>query len=277
MPDRPDPGHDRFEHAVVGVDFSPSTEQLLVWLPHVERLGISRMTLVHVIGGHYPQAPEERHRQHYLPRLQGFAERLGDGLSVTTELRVGHVGSQLEEAASTGFADVIVAGSHGHTPWRDLFLGSTVLELARTSRWPVLLVPLHAPPPAAGGGIVLATDGSPSAAGAERIGAALARHVGGVAITVLHPRSRAQQGGEDPAAAAQSHLSGIADGVLDTRVDHGPLPETVAALANERAADLIVVGARGRTPLAGLLLGSTAEHLLRTASRPVLLVRQLAN
>jgi nucleotide-binding universal stress UspA family protein len=50
-------------------------------------------------------------------------------------------------------------------------------------------------------------------------------------------------------------------------------PEELTALARERQADVIVMGSRGRSDLAGLLLGSTAHKVIYLADRPVLAVR----
>ena len=43
--------------------------------------------------------------------------------------------------------------------------------------------------------------------------------------------------------------------------------------AIERGVDVIVMGSRGRTDLAGLILGSTAHKVIHLADRPVLVVR----
>jgi nucleotide-binding universal stress UspA family protein len=43
--------------------------------------------------------------------------------------------------------------------------------------------------------------------------------------------------------------------------------------AREHQADVIVMGSRGRSDLAGLLLGSTAHKVIHLADRPVLVVR----
>jgi nucleotide-binding universal stress UspA family protein len=254
------------DHVIVGLDLSPATDRLLQELRHLPRLGVQRLTLVAVLGGPYPQAPEEQHRDHYQARLQELAAQLDD-LEVAVEVRSGHPATELQRAADAAAADLIVVGSHGHTPLRDLFLGSTVLDLARTSRRPLLLLPLGDGHHRRGGGVLVATDGSTSAGPAERFALELGQQLGGTAITVISPR--ADEAVEQQAAA---HLVDLVGTTLSPLVMRGPLPETIATVADEQAADVIVVGARGRNPLLGLLLGSTAEHLLRTSSRPVLLV-----
>jgi nucleotide-binding universal stress UspA family protein len=52
----------------------------------------------------------------------------------------------------------------------------------------------------------------------------------------------------------------------------GHAAQTVAEVADSVGADLIVVGTRGRTPFAGLMLGSVAQRLLHVAQCPVLAV-----
>ena len=53
----------------------------------------------------------------------------------------------------------------------------------------------------------------------------------------------------------------------------GVVYQEIVDLAGEINADLIVLGTRGRTGLKRILLGSTAERVVRFASRPVLVVR----
>jgi nucleotide-binding universal stress UspA family protein len=254
------------EHALVGIDHGPATDRLLAELRELPRLGVTRLTLVTVLGGPYPQAPEERHRDHYQQRLTSLADQLS-GAEVSTEVRSGTASGELCRAAAAHDADLVVVGSHGHTPWRDLFLGSTVLDLLRTSPTPVLLLPLHTSASSRGGGVLLATDGSPNAGPAERLAADLGERLGGSATTVLPPSATDQE-----LRDASQHLTQAVGATLTPRVEQGPLPETIGQLAQAQHADLIIVGARGRNPLTGLLLGSTAEHLLRTSHRPVLLV-----
>ena len=60
---------------------------------------------------------------------------------------------------------------------------------------------------------------------------------------------------------------------VTTRVATGIPSEEVIAAARAEDSDLIVVGTRGKTGLAHVLLGSTAERVIRGAPCPVLTVR----
>jgi len=51
------------------------------------------------------------------------------------------------------------------------------------------------------------------------------------------------------------------------------LGHSVADVAGDWGADLVVVGSHGRRGLGRLLLGSGAEQILRTSPVPVLLIR----
>jgi nucleotide-binding universal stress UspA family protein len=76
----------------------------------------------------------------------------------------------------------------------------------------------------------------------------------------------AQQGAER-ARSAGFEAEGIAV------ADDVTVPETLNRIADEREARAIVVGHRGHGRLTEMLLGSTARDLVRTATRPVLVVR----
>jgi nucleotide-binding universal stress UspA family protein len=55
-------------------------------------------------------------------------------------------------------------------------------------------------------------------------------------------------------------------------LEPGPAAETIVATAEQHGAELIVCGTRGLTGFRHLLLGSTAEEVVRTASCPVLTI-----
>ena len=73
-------------------------------------------------------------------------------------------------------------------------------------------------------------------------------------------------------ALAQRHR--LAPGV---HVASGALLGEIARVADATSADLIVLGARGSSFVRHYVLGSTAERLVSTCTRPMLVVRQIAH
>jgi nucleotide-binding universal stress UspA family protein len=131
--------------------------------------------------------------------------------------------------------------------------------------------------------IAWATDGSPSALNALTTATGLARQFG-AKLAIIHVEEVfIGRGGifVDPndAVVAALHRTAqrLRDEGIETTVSVGRAPaskaaQTVIDLAAEAGADMIVVGNRGHGPLAGLVLGSVALQLLRTAPRPVVMV-----
>lgn len=135
--------------------------------------------------------------------------------------------------------------------------------------------------------IVWATDGSESADRAMTTATTLARD-NDAALIVVHcieymvgPRS----GGvtvlpdeDDVRAKIDAQVDSLkADGIdaKATFISGSSLSGTahmIADVARDAGADVIVVGTRGRTLLAGLLLGSVTERLLHVAPCPILAV-----
>jgi nucleotide-binding universal stress UspA family protein len=78
--------------------------------------------------------------------------------------------------------------------------------------------------------------------------------------------------------ASLGHMRELEDRVREAgievaaEVEMGPAAQTVAALAKRLDAELVVVGTRGHSAFEHLLLGSTAEGIVRRADCPVLAV-----
>ena len=79
---------------------------------------------------------------------------------------------------------------------------------------------------------------------------------------------------QDAQERVQAFINALAPGepIAATLVRHGPVAQSVASLASQQGADLLVMGTRGRGGLSKLALGSTAEEVLRIAPCPVLTV-----
>jgi nucleotide-binding universal stress UspA family protein len=131
--------------------------------------------------------------------------------------------------------------------------------------------------------IIWATDGSP---GADAALAEVKRLAGGSGqIVAVHCTQlltgRAMGHAADPedpelvdkirAQVADLQAEGYSATLLTYR-SFGSPADTIAAVAAERDADVIVCGTRGLTALAGALMGSVSQRLIHSAHVPVLVV-----
>ncbi|HTH62047.1 MAG TPA: universal stress protein [Paraburkholderia sp.] len=142
--------------------------------------------------------------------------------------------------------------------------------------------------------ILVAVDGSRSAQRAMDEAIKVAKATGGQILAlsvVLHPARLvdvASGFAEEQSRETTAHdlaTEALADakarfeaaqvpGVVRAADSHGEeIAAVISRIAAEENSDLIVMGTRGLSGVKRLLLGSVAESLLRTADRPVMLVR----
>jgi nucleotide-binding universal stress UspA family protein len=136
--------------------------------------------------------------------------------------------------------------------------------------------------------ILVAVDFSDSSEAALAYAVELAKPLG-ARLVVMHSYELPVYGFPDGALVAsvevatrimegaQTGLEGMVErykgeAQLDTIVRQGVPWEEVRAVAEEVNADLIVIGTHGRKGIARALLGSVAEKILRTSTRPVLTI-----
>ena len=58
----------------------------------------------------------------------------------------------------------------------------------------------------------------------------------------------------------------------NTIMQTGPVASTISNVAN-KGYDMVVMGTKGRTALADLLIGSVAQRVVATCKKPVVLVK----
>jgi nucleotide-binding universal stress UspA family protein len=135
--------------------------------------------------------------------------------------------------------------------------------------------------------VIWATDGSQAADSTLALARQLARAGPGRLIVVhcVELTMPGKAGGSVTVHADEHELSakieqqvtqlaqdGIDVELRTSRIHSGGAAHVIADLARSEHADVIVVGTRGLTPLAGLLLGSVTQRLLHIAPCPVLAV-----
>ena len=132
--------------------------------------------------------------------------------------------------------------------------------------------------------VIWATDGSEHADRALGLAKSLVDESGGSLLAVHSIEYVIAKGGGTELVDEDERVAKVKQQVADLEAaglkaevrivesgTHSPA-HTVARVAEEEGADLIVAGTRGHTLLAGLLLGSGTQRLLSIAPCPVLVV-----
>lgn len=273
---------------VVGVDGSPHTLAALEWAVSAANDRKTALKIVHVSDGSTGAAADALQT---LSEAEISAHAVGLTMPVTMHLASGDPGPVL--VAESKFADLVVVASHGHSRMHDAFVSSVSLHTAMHARCPVVVTRPHLPPQPGGnqdavGRILVGVDGSPlSLAAVDFAFEEAARQ--GVGVTALHTWVQPVASGHDvlvpiatdlEALQAENEallaevLAGAHDRYPDVDVSQLTLQGTAgtALIEASMGARLLVVGSRGRGPVAGLLLGSVSHAVLHHAGCTVAVI-----
>ena len=184
---------------------------------------------------------------------------------------MGGAGGSIVEMARERGSSLIVVATHGFTGLQRVMMGSTAEYVLRHSPCPVLVVRRTVSRQASAYAATLA----------ERCGARL---------TLLHvvppltsPRRRPVESSRLNATAvagAKKELAQLAprppgrSGRVGVRVVVGSAAGEIVRQAEKLKVDLMVIATHGRGGIGRILLGSTAEEIVRHAPCPVLVVRR---
>ena len=294
------PGMDTIRSILVGIDF---TEGSRAALAQAHRLSDGLRAAVHAVHLLEPLVVSDLEaalsQSHGDVRAglvadanEAWKEFAGDmGGSMSFETHIGHPVEGMAAAIARHKADLLVLGAHGSTPER-AGAGTTATACVRRCGIKTLLVQDGKLEPF--GRVLACTDFSDTSlealAQASRIavieGAALhVAHAFAPPWERLHYRSPTAQASPDFRKqfrdglerrlravwqeAAGAHRPESVEFHLLDKASHGA---AITQLAHEMRADLIVLGTRGRTNLRDLLLGSTAERILRNAPCSILTI-----
>ncbi len=278
---------------VIAIDCSPASERVLeeaAARPWPEGTTFSVLNVVDV------------HRFSRLPALIEDAKREGDGLVKAGSERLSRTGHKALSQVMLGFprraiseyakewnADLIMAGSHGHSAIGRFLLGSVAQGILRTASCSMEIVRSASGGPAPSSHpmkILLATDGSDCSVGAAHSVASrpwpdgtvfkvlsveelivLDGQVAASSLSAIYPASlleelmtQARDRASSAFETAREILQRAGMKVLD---DHAlPVGEPRAVIldtAKTWGADLLVLGSHGRRGMDRFLLGSVSE------------------
>ena len=284
------------------VDFSETSRQALRWAATIARRHGGELTVLSVVEPLLAQAAGIRLHVDLAqgdvePALQDFVEatlrgRLRQASRVRMEVMVGDTPEAILKTARRLKPELIVMGTHGLGGLRKLVLGSTTEQVLRRTEWPVLAVPAGAasapavePPGIQLKRILLATDFRESAMAATQWAGDLAVDIG-VPLVLTHvveplvvpPRWRplVAEFENDRVASGQRMLGRLAASFRGTRSDCvvsvGRPADTIASLAVEYEAGLVVMGLANAEDLELRKPGSIAYRVLRVAHVAVVVV-----
>ncbi|MET9258588.1 universal stress protein [Amycolatopsis sp. NPDC004079] len=264
---------------LVGIDESETSLTPVRWAAEEARRRDCRLELFHAGIGENLDVPAKvaerkahelfgrAHR--WLSRAAQVAEDAAPGVRTQLVARVGFAADLLIELSRS--VSLIVVGSHGLGGLRGAAIGSVALRVAASASCPVVVVRGRAVPE---GAVVVGADGDESVlefafdAAAGRQVPLVAVHAWHAALFDEHGRADAEERAvrEQVAVWARKYPS-VEVSALAARER-----SAARALTAVEGAQLIVIGSRGRGPVAGGLLGSTGNRLLAHSACPVAVV-----
>ena len=303
---RSTPAKLQIRNVLVPIDFSaPSLEAIEAALPLIKHFGAD-LHLVHVFEPDYP-ASSMVAIPLVVPELEvgeGVRRQLRDvAKDYSVPLRRENIraikGRPFEEIcrlAQEIDIDLIVIATRGNTGLKHLLLGSTAERVVRYSPCPVLVVrgsdskKKPVPKLATFQKILVPVDFSDCSMKGLEYAKELAREFRAKLI-LLHSIALQYYVASDEYArydlpllldqideAAKQQMRDLVqqtnwNGVeVETSIEIGHSGQQICAEASDRKADLIAISTHGRTGFEHVLLGSTAEYVVRHASCPVLVV-----
>lgn len=227
----------------------------------------------------------ERHEAEILLDRLVLGLRQTDGLNCQAQLRLGEPFEQIPALAEALGADLVVIGPYRRDRLKNIFIGATAERIIRASPRPVLMA--NSLPTGPYERILLATDFSPGAQHAMTATKALgllgaahtsAAHAYQSPVEGLRASTAGHSDDQEALADAQRQLSDMAEILEVELVDQiaerikVSAADTIREVAARIRADLVVIGASRRSPLAQAWVSSVAQDLLRFADKDILVV-----
>ncbi len=267
---------------LLATDFSPSAEQLWNSLDELKGLGMEEVIIAHIP----PLMSSERSRDQAQKALEAKKVRLQSlGVEAKALVRAGFPAHEINEISVEENVDLVLIGAKGESRIRDLFLGSTVWDLLRMSKTPVLIDKVVidnnkavAYPLRKFSRVLLPIDFSQDSL---RVCSffinKLAVIVDEAVLVHVIDKGQAKEESAEQEREAFDLLAALCQNINDVgvkakvRVRVGIPAAQIIKTAEEEEASLVIMAARGAGNIQELLIGSTAENVIRRFGGPVLI------
>jgi nucleotide-binding universal stress UspA family protein len=270
-----------FTHILCPVDFFPASLRAASYAAALARNYGAKLDLLHVCTQSQSKSKED---------MTAAAAALGSGIG--TEIAEGDVVSAIRLAVSEHRTDLLVMGTHGRHGFERLLFGSTTEAILRSTRIPVLVVRgneehIGAPPPAIHR-ILITVDFSEGTTEELAYGLSIAQECQ-AEVTLLHivdDLFGVDAGGNHFEKLIATRIREKLDNLVPSEVRNwcevrshiaaGVPADVILSILKSHNIDLLVMNIHPKASLERALLGSTAEHVVRASTCPVLLVPTLA-
>ena len=286
----------RFKNILCPVDFFPGSLQAFDYALKLAKNYEARVIALHVVEPVIPTVYEpafnvpdltnelEKESKRLLKNLEVKAAKAG--VPLTSQVRLGDISTEVRNVVEEKKADLVVVGTHGSKGFARWLLGSVTEKLMRHCPVPLLVIggrrKAGAPPPSVGS-ILLTTDFSDGTADALKYAFSLAQECQ-AKIDLLHVLDELVLV-EAPSDIRESVIDGVRKKLdrlvpdaarpwceTSTTVATGTPYKVILKTAKKDKVDLIVMNLHGTGMLHRVLVGSTAERVVRGAECPVLLI-----
>jgi len=285
---------------LVPVDFSPPSTVAVNHAVLLARRFRAKLTLLHVIEPStalmytFPTESEVAERQRCERAERMLSAMLGsedqDDLDLETAVVVGDIAAEIENAVRRKHADIVVMGTHGRGLVGRWLIGSVTQSLLRRINVPILTV-CHATRPLSFKRILFASDFSEASAEGLDFTMNLAANLnaGIVVAHVVDKRPTVTYETPEMSAVFDAEQKRFLDEAqhtfkqieakakarnvrVETVLAQGIPADAISRIADENIVDFIVLAVSRKSRMDRILLGTTAEKVIRDANVPVLSV-----
>ncbi|MDR9410317.1 MAG: universal stress protein [Balneolaceae bacterium] len=272
----------KFSHALLALDLSPSSDDLVQGMADLKEIGINKVTLFTVVTKDYPNGHEKFDREDYESRLSEYAEFLENkGLDTEWVLKVekgAYAPTEILSSMEEVVADILVIGNKGHTLLADMLLGSVASEVIHRADVPLLLLRISDKP---GKGqvsicknvqqdILLSIDFSE--AGDYAMQVFEQEELLESSVTVLNVQTMPREGEPDKLQERVDYLKRIGVREVQSETRHGNIWIEITEYADKNDMSMILMGSQGKGYVEDVFIGSNSLRVARHTSKPLMLI-----
>lgn len=273
----------KFNHALLALDLSESSDDLVHFLGDLKDLGIEQVTLLTVISNPHPGGPEKFDTSSMEEKLKNYTSKVkSQGFQTDYKLKIesgAYAPVTILKEAKNLSADLLILGHRGHNRMAELILGSVASEILQRADIPILLLRIS---DQSGDNavsvcknltkdILIATDFSNNS---DKILSLFEnQQLKSSTITLLYVRtSSAGQNENKKLEDRADKLRKKGVDKIDTKILEGHVALQIEKFANKNNNTLIIMGAQGKGFVEQLFIGSNSMRVARLTSKPLLLI-----